>query len=416
MSISTPIIPGTKIRKRTSGMIPVRSLGESLLRNATFLNDVSPTFTNASGNRFNPFDKTFASANVRRRRPLYIGGGAKVNLDLIEGSRTNLCLQSQTLDNASWTKSNSSVTANTTTAPDGTITADSIIEDSSLASTHYVRADVIAAAGNLTFSIYLKANTRSTVLIYNDNAIAYARFSLSSGTVLSTSGSITAKIVDVDNGWFRCSISVTVGASGQSCYVFLENDTTTTYDGDGSSGVYAWGAQIEEASFPSTYIPTTTTAVTRNSDDLSVDLSGLTGGGLSTTEGTVVGIGVPNDRDLPSGISFDISHSGGGQFVIELSGGNAVLYRNNNIAPSFTEYNNKIGDIGLTWDSSNIKGYINGSLQATGASAAYSPVTSTYIGDITGLTRPYFGYVGLFYWDYALSAAEIKAVHNSLHL
>ncbi len=187
----------------------------------------------------------------------------------IEEQRTNLLTYSEQFDNAAWKNAAnfSSVTANATIAPDGTITADKLVE---LAVTNFHATNQSAAAGTYTFSFYAKAGERSFVgmagaLSVND----YALFNLSNGTVsLNGSGVTSAAITSAGNGWYRCSGVLTINSSGPYIYISSIGGTgyLPSYTGNGSSGIYIWGAQLEAGAFPTSYIPTVASQVTRAAD------------------------------------------------------------------------------------------------------------------------------------------------------
>jgi hypothetical protein len=191
---------------------------------------------------------------------------------LIEEQRTNLVLRSEEFDNASWTKSNATVTANTIVAPDGSLTADKLVENTANTSHAVIPATgTTYAAAPYTFSFYAKAAERGFVrAIVNDVTPSFftAYFDLANGTVGSVSGTgAVTSIVAAGNGWYRCSITATVAAGlGNVAIRAATANGTDSYTGDGFSGLYIWGAQLEVGAFPTSYIPTTTAAATRADD------------------------------------------------------------------------------------------------------------------------------------------------------
>jgi len=194
---------------------------------------------------------------------------------LLEPQRTNLALYSEEYDNAVYTKVNLTASANTTASPTGATNADSILE-SNTNSTHESWQRVSMTSGQAyTQSCFFKANGRTRVIMQTfDNATMYANgiFDLSAGTVVASSGGAT--IQAISNGWYRCSISGTSPATGLGyCVIALcENTYATpsvvpTYTGDTSKGVYFFGFQLEAGAYATSYIPTTSAAVTRLADD-----------------------------------------------------------------------------------------------------------------------------------------------------
>lgn len=175
----------------------------------------------------------------------------------------NLLKYSQQFDNAAWVKQRSSVTANTTTAPDGTTTADALIEDSTAGNTHQMQGSVTLDDNTVyTLSIHAKASTRSYIvlnLIDKNNTSRYAFFDLSSGIALGTSGTISQTITAMSDGWYRCCVTANSnsGATSPVCQIRLSaTGLSSSYDGDGTSGIYIWGAQLDLGSVARTYYPT----------------------------------------------------------------------------------------------------------------------------------------------------------------
>jgi hypothetical protein len=198
---------------------------------------------------------------------------------LIEEARTNLLTKSAELDDAAWTTTRATITANAVTAPDGTTSADKLVEDSTASNTHRVGAPNYSAVSgtSYTFSVFLKSEERAHAQIRLHVTSAGNAFTtlpaisvnLSTGEITSPSATVTnSSIVSVGNGWWRVSISAAATSSEtQSAGIYLMSDaTTTSYTGDGTSGLYIWGAQLEAGAFPTSYIPTTTAAATRAAD------------------------------------------------------------------------------------------------------------------------------------------------------
>ena len=184
---------------------------------------------------------------------------------LIKGVRTNLVSYSEEFDNAYWTKLRASVSANIVISPDGTTNADKIIENTENNS-HGVLSAVLNTSGQqYSVSVYVKAAERSWFAIYVGGGPAQGRFFDVSNGVLGSALANTpneSSITDAGNGWYRCSIVYT--ATDASSDVTLQSATangTNIYTGDGTSGVYLYGAQVELSASPTDYIPTTTTAV-----------------------------------------------------------------------------------------------------------------------------------------------------------
>ena len=205
---------------------------------------------------------------------------------LIEEQRTNLITRSEQFDDADWTKANSSISANATTAPDGTTTADKYIFNNGTTSpnSQLYNGVNISASTAYTLSVYAKAAEFDSFrfsLIHRTGASAYIGevgydFDLSLGTVAFAIAAGTAPtnyssdIVDVGNGWYRCSVTATTDASAAILFNSMRNKDT----GDGTSGIYIWGAQVEAAAFPTSYISSTETFTSRASTATYYDSTG----------------------------------------------------------------------------------------------------------------------------------------------
>jgi hypothetical protein len=222
---------------------------------------------------------------------------------LIEEARTNSLLQSQNFT-TTWSAGNVTVTANTTTAPDGTSTAETFDDDVANGG-HDVGQSIVTTTGTTyTLSAFLKNGNRQYAILAcsgSANSYASAKFDLSAGTLGSTVASgagwsfISSSITSVGSGWYRCTITFVVGTTtGNVARIGMATDGTTftasqrgleVYTGSDKT-IFVWGAQLEAGAFATSYIPTTTTALTRNAD-----VATMTGTNFSSwynaSEGTV---------------------------------------------------------------------------------------------------------------------------------
>jgi hypothetical protein len=200
---------------------------------------------------------------------------------LIEEQRTNLLLQSETFDNASWSKGNGTVTADAIASPDGTVDADAFIENTAASVFHFIAQSVAKAASNIqyTVSFYVKDKGRQVGFSFNSGASGVAgRVNPATGTVTAaigvfgtgwTAGSLT--MTNAGNGWYRVVIVATSDTATTAQFqLSLHNGTSATYTGDGVSGAYLWGAQMEAGAFATSYIPTVASTVTRTTDTTAI--------------------------------------------------------------------------------------------------------------------------------------------------
>lgn len=199
---------------------------------------------------------------------------------LIEEARTNTFTRSEDFNNAAWTKTRSSIGATPVSSPSGLNTALKLVEDTTPSSTHFIVTQfaVTAAAGAWSNSFYLKAGERTRAQVnMSDNATGalILDVNLSNGTFTSSSSgtwtNFTASVVNAGDGWYRCSVSGTQSSGFVLPRVFIaDNAGNTTYTGDGTSGIFIWGAQLEAGAFATSYIPTVASTVTRNADVVSM--------------------------------------------------------------------------------------------------------------------------------------------------
>lgn len=178
------------------------------------------------------------------------------------GGRRNLLTWTEQFENAAWTKNAATVTANSSTAPDGTTTADTLT-DTVANDVHVAFQSVnIASAITYTFSAYVKAGTLNHAMLrIGGNAFGIPAPSVKatltgSGAVTVLEGSVTnPTIVAVGDGWYRVSFtSTTVSSVFTAPQVGPHNNgATAVYTGSGTGTVLAWGAQLETGSLATPY-------------------------------------------------------------------------------------------------------------------------------------------------------------------
>jgi hypothetical protein len=169
----------------------------------------------------------------------------------------------------SYTPERATITSNVDTSPEGVVNATSFVEDSATGRHRTQTAISVTSGSTYTLSMFAKIASGSRLLCLNADFLFNARayFDLVNGDVEGTdSGS--ASIEDYGNGWYRCSITGTSSYTGTSvAYLGLEVGTSDSgYAGDGTSGHYWYGIQVEAASYPTSYIPTYGTAASRAAD------------------------------------------------------------------------------------------------------------------------------------------------------
>ena len=261
----------------------------SLLLDFTNTETLDPriTFTRASIGTFTGSNGLIQSAAINAPRFDYNPVTLASNGLLIEEQRTNLVPYSEQFDNAAWIKTEATVTANSTVAPDGTTTADLYITSATITEHYVFQIWTALASTAYTASVYAKANSGSVISlqfrvapVWPNSTTIGVEFNLSTGTgaILGGNPSPTFSIASVGGGWYRCSITATTASGGTPQFRIQTNDN--------GGSIYMWGAQLEAGAFPTSYIPTVAAQVTR-----SADVASMTGANFSSwynaSEGTI---------------------------------------------------------------------------------------------------------------------------------
>ena len=207
---------------------------------------------------------------------------------LLEPQSTNLVTYSEDFSNASWQKNNVSIVSNEITSPDGTLNADKFIPSTSN-SNHRITNSVNGTQNlAVTLSVYAKADGYNFLRITENGSTGdYATFNLLDGIVENNTSS-EAKIESVGNGWYRCSSSIVATTSHRFDIYVMESATIQEpWQGNGTSGVYIYGAQLEQNSFSTSYIPTTQGAISTRLADIATNSGNASL--INSEEGTIYG-------------------------------------------------------------------------------------------------------------------------------
>ena len=347
---------------------------------------------------------------------------------LVEEARTNLLTYSQF--SAGWSNNNSTNTINTIIAPDGTQTGAQLVENTS--NTKHFANQIVSsggtATGDYTCTVYAKYAGRYLCISLSNgvtgSTVAYIDLTtgiITQAATLFGSGwsNLSASVIAVGNGWYRCSITSTKTATGTAQAIIYSSNASTggegvTYTGNGYSGIYIWGAQVEAGSFATSYIPTVASQVTR-----SADVAVMTGTNFSSwyniSQGTLYAEIKPMSISATSyGVfTFDdgtgnntvglTTYSGNGQLSYAINGSGSGYLTTNpitlgqtaKISGSFAQYSSAID--------------LNGGTVVTGTTNTVPTVTTARIGYSTRATQYLNGTIKkLAYYPVALSNAELQ--------
>ena len=320
------------------------------------------------------FDRSTSATRVNKEGLIEVVSNNEPRIDflndskgalLLEPSRSNSVTHSEDFTQSYFTKTRSSILTNQVISPDGTLNADKLIEDSSVSSTHYLLSPINATAGTWTASVFVKKAEREFFEIYTYNTTlgVFNRtyFDLENGVVVSGDG----KIEGFGNGWYRCSLTATLTQTSRFDFLLSNDGITDTYTGDGTSGIYIWGAQLEQGSYPTSYIPTQGSIGTRDAEsciDAGNDQVFNGGEGVLyfnykalVDDNQLRMISIYNDANITNRIVFRQHNVGSDviRFFYESSG---TVYDATLDIGDITDYNK----IAFKWANSNFAIYVNG--------------------------------------------------------
>lgn len=300
---------------------------------------------------------------------------------LVEELRINLAINSQDFTNASWSKFTSnggtiSITAAAGTAPDGTNTAQLFSLNRSLTNGEArANATFTGTASGYSGSVYLKAATAGDVgkqiniTFYNGSSV------------------IGVVNVTLTSSWQRVTTVQPLAASA-SCQ-FIIGYLAASFGGNsqtGATGVLVWGGQAELGATPTSYIPTTSTAVTRSADNITV--SGVLASTLAASAASLVATTTLSNQSVAATI-MDANGT-------VLLGKNVANASNTAVGAALQSINTG------TWTGSNILGLAwnasGGTIQLNGGpvradTTARTPATTLHVGSVSGTSAFWNGYI-----------------------
>lgn len=324
---------------------------------------------------------------------------------LVEPQRTNLLTYSEDFTNVSWIKLSSNITSNATIAPDGTNTADKLIEDNTTAN-HLVQKAVVSSSASYTFSVFAKKAERNWVVLRSVNASfqnVKAWFNIDNGTIGTLENGATAKITNYSNGWYKLEMTIPSFSTGFEFRISTSTgDGIDSYLGTTGSGIYIWGTQLEAGSYATSYIPTTSATVTRNADVISkTGISSLIG----QTEGTMFFDGIIND--VQSGNVFFHLEGTSPDVNFQTGGGILYFYSPSNFSISTAILPNTRYKIAARYKNNDVALYINGVLIGTDESATITPKSDLYLNSEVGLYVADLKINSAVLWKTALTNAQL---------
>lgn len=325
-------------------------------------------------------------------------------------SRYNQITYSEEFDNAAWTKVGATITPNTTTAPNGTTTADTFAVSSGAYNSVYATATPLTGGAAYIASVYAKAgtNTQVTLELRVAGTTPNATFDLTNGTVASGTGAI----VSAGGGWYKCSVTITTSTTS---HLFIIGGQPSS-----AGDIYIWGAQVisvdDNTNLNGEY-QSITSSTTYNTDTTKfpryLSFDGTNDGlvtasiNFSATDEMSVFAGVTNLSNVGAGVVVELSattQTNNGTFALFApsaasqsdfmyrSKGTAVADANgtNTFAPPSTKVITGLSDISADSTILRINGVQNVSVATDQGTGNYGNYVS-YIGRRGGTVLPLNG-------------------------
>lgn len=359
---------------------------------------------NDENNNFKPlpfnFTRNSSATRVNKAGLIETVGAGEPRIDfkdntkgslLLEPQRSNLVTYSEDLtqwSNLFYTL----VQSNSTLSPDGNVNADKLVAGATNGLQLRIAPLSLTSGNTYTFSTYVKNSGGNYVILYiNDSSSQGMKVDLVNETFVIMGSATNQFIKNFGNGWYQIGFTRTIDAnvSGLNTVASLDGNNVS-FLGDGVNGVYLWGAQVEQGSYATSYIPTSGGVVTRSADSTSqTPPSGIIG----QTEGvayveidwkgndeesifSILHDGTVNNR-MHSGYSavfnsfyFNVRTGGSGQGLMQYA------------SPTIGKYK-----IAISYKNNDFALWVNGVKEAVDNSGSV-PVTTQYnVGNYIGGDR-----------------------------
>lgn len=342
---------------------------------------------------------------------------------LVEPQATNLLTYSEQFNNVAWPKTNCTVTDDAAISPGGTANADKIVEDTSASTSHAISQIITGTAAiAYTYTVYLKAAERTfaAVIFEGPNQGIYVNLTTGAYAGVALAAPTSYSIQNAGNGWWRVSITATSTTTTTRPYIYLADTTPSyIYTGDGTSGIYAWGAQLEATAFGTSYIPTVASTVTRTADNAVIQSSMFTpwynmGGGTIVVEfdanASAASTPVPyqiSDGTANNRILSSVASTGNSMSNIITTATSSEF----SAAISFTYTRGTVYKIGIAATTNSAIAGLGGTLSAEDTVVSMPTVTSLRLGASVFNTNYITGHLrSIVYYPTRITNTQLQAL------